>query len=67
MRSPQGKSRVKKTPGNGSQGTKHNPTKRKHAMSIFAGIDLHSNNAVCGLVDGTGRRLERKKLPNEFL
>lgn len=35
-------------------------------MKIFAGIDLHSNNAVCGLVDGTGRRLERKKLANDL-
>ncbi len=35
-------------------------------MKIYAGIDLHSNNAVCGLVDGSGRRLERKKLANEL-
>jgi len=35
-------------------------------MSIFAGIDLHSNNAVCGIVDESGRRLERKKLANKL-
>ena len=35
-------------------------------MKIYAGIDLHSNNAVCGLVDGSGRRLERRKLANEL-
>ncbi|MHC1769650.1 MAG: transposase [Verrucomicrobiia bacterium] len=34
--------------------------------SIFAGIDLHSNNAVCGLVDETGQRLKRQKLPNQL-
>lgn len=35
-------------------------------VRIFAGIDLHSNNAVCGIVDETGRRLERKKLDNDL-
>lgn len=35
-------------------------------MRIFAGIDLHSNNAVCGLVDESGQRLERRKLPNDL-
>jgi len=35
-------------------------------MKIMAGIDLHSNNAVCGLVDQEGRRLLHKKVPCEL-
>lgn len=32
-------------------------------MKIMVGIDLHSNNAVCGLMDEQGRRLLHRKLP----
>lgn len=32
-------------------------------MKIMVGIDLHSNNALCGLMDESGRRLLHKKLP----
>jgi transposase len=32
-------------------------------MRIMVGIDLHSNNALCGLMDENGRRLVHKKLP----
>jgi transposase len=32
-------------------------------MKIMVGIDLHSNNALCGLMDENGRRLLHKKLP----
>ena len=32
-------------------------------MKIMVGIDLHSNNALCGLMDESGRRLAHKKLP----
>lgn len=32
-------------------------------MKIMVGIDLHSNNALCGLMDETGRRMLHKKLP----
>ena len=32
-------------------------------MKIMVGIDLHSNNALCGLMDEKGRRLVHKKLP----
>ncbi len=32
-------------------------------MKIMTGIDLHSNNALCGLMDEKGRRLVHKKLP----
>ena len=31
-------------------------------MKIMVGIDLHSNNAVCGLMDESGRRLLHKQL-----
>ena len=29
----------------------------------MVGIDLHSNNALCGLMDTSGRRLLHKQLP----
>jgi transposase len=32
-------------------------------MKIMVGIDLHSNNAVCGLMDESGRRLLHQRLP----
>ena len=32
-------------------------------MKIMTGIDLHSNNALCGLMDERGRRVLHKKLP----
>jgi transposase len=32
-------------------------------MKIMVGIDLHSNNALCGLMDESGRRLLHKQLP----
>ena len=32
-------------------------------MKIMVGIDLHSNNALCGLMDESGRRLIHKQLP----
>jgi transposase len=32
-------------------------------MKIMVGIDLHSNNALCGLMDENGRRLVHKQLP----
>lgn len=35
-------------------------------MKIMVGIDLHSNNALCGLMDENGRRLGHKKLPCEL-
>ena len=30
--------------------------------SLFAGIDLHSNNLMIGIMDQTGRRLKHQKL-----
>jgi transposase len=35
-------------------------------MKIMTGIDLHSNNALCGLMDESGRRLGHKQLPCEL-
>jgi len=35
-------------------------------MKIMTGIDLHSNNALCGLMDESGQRLVHKKLPCEL-
>jgi hypothetical protein len=32
-------------------------------MKIMTGVDLHSNNALCGLMDESGRHLLHKKLP----
>ena len=32
-------------------------------MKIMVGIDLHSNSALCGLMDESGQRLLHKKLP----
>jgi transposase len=32
-------------------------------MKIMTGIDLHSNNALCGSMDEDGRRLVHKRLP----
>lgn len=33
---------------------------------VMAGMDLHRNNVVCGLVDQEGRRLVEKRLPCEL-
>jgi transposase len=38
-------------------------TNRRTTMKIMVGIDLHSNNALCGLMDESGRRLLHKQLP----
>ena len=35
-------------------------------MKILVGIDLHSNNALCGLMDESGRRLLHQKLPGDL-
>jgi len=42
----------------------NNETERKPDMtkSVFAGIDLHSNNVMIGLVDQSGQRLKHQKL-----
>jgi transposase len=35
-------------------------------MKVMAGIDLHSNNAMCAVVDLAGKRLLHKKVPCEL-
>lgn len=30
---------------------------------MMAGIDLHSNNVMIGIIDETGQRLKQQKLP----
>ena len=40
-------------------------TERKPDMSIFAGIDLHSNNTVIGLMDKNGQRIKHMRLAND--
>lgn len=32
-------------------------------MKIMTGIDRHSNNALCGLMDDKGKRIRHRKLP----
>ncbi len=34
--------------------------------ALYAGCDLHGNNSVIGLVDGEGKRVFKKKLPNDL-
>ena len=35
-------------------------------MEAYAGIDLHSSNNYIGVIDGQGRRLYAKRLPNSI-
>jgi len=35
-------------------------------MGFYSGLDLHSNNCVIGVMDETGRRLRKKRVPNEL-
>jgi transposase len=35
-------------------------------MSVYAGIDLHSNNSVLAVLDETDRVLRQRRLPNEL-
>ena len=34
-------------------------------MKLYAGIDLHSSNSYLAIVDGTGKRIFHRKLPND--
>jgi transposase len=34
-------------------------------MNLYTGIDLHSSNSYVGIIDGTGNRIFKKKLPND--
>jgi len=35
-------------------------------MTNYVGMDLHSTNTVLGMVDGDGKRIYRKKIPNHY-
>ncbi|NCO33765.1 MAG: IS110 family transposase [Armatimonadetes bacterium CG2_30_59_28] len=35
-------------------------------MGLYCGIDLHSNNAYYGIVDAEGKRIFKRRLPNEL-
>lgn len=35
-------------------------------MSIYAGLDLHSNNVVIGLMGSEGQRIQQRRLPNRL-
>ena len=35
-------------------------------MKVYAGIDLHSSNNYVGIIDEEGKRLYRKRLPNQL-
>lgn len=35
-------------------------------MSYFAGCDLHSNNTVIGILDEEGKRIYKKRVPNDL-
>jgi len=34
-------------------------------MRLYAGIDLHSSNSYLAVIDETGKRVFKKKLPND--
>ena len=34
-------------------------------MGLYAAFDLHSSNAYLGIIDGSGKRIFKKKLRNE--
>ncbi len=35
-------------------------------MELYAGVDLHSNNNYVGIMDKEGKRVYKKKLPNDI-
>jgi transposase len=34
-------------------------------MRLYTGIDLHSSNSYLAIIDETGKRVFKKKLPND--
>jgi hypothetical protein len=34
-------------------------------MKLYTGIDLHSSNSYLGIIDETGKRVFKRKLPND--
>ncbi|MDP8214389.1 MAG: hypothetical protein RAO92_08710 [Candidatus Euphemobacter frigidus] len=35
-------------------------------MDLYTGIDLHSNNGFCGILNMEGGRVFQKKMPNDL-
>jgi len=35
-------------------------------MELYCGVDLHGNNGYYGILDGEGRRVQGKRLPNDL-
>ncbi len=34
-------------------------------MNLYTGLDLHSSNSYLGIIDETGKRVYKQKLPND--
>ncbi len=34
-------------------------------MKLYTGLDLHSSNSFLGIIDETGKRVYKQKLPND--
>jgi transposase len=34
-------------------------------MKLYTGLDLHSSNSYLGIIDETGKRVYKQKLPND--
>jgi len=66
-RLPRGKLSKAEEPPGSSQGNNKSQSERRPPMNkIYAGIDLHSNNLVCALVDQAGHRLKHQRLDNRL-
>src|SRR5712691_9783102 len=50
----------------GSSNNNNTKTERRPMKKVMAGMDLHSNNVVIGIMDTDGKRLASQKLPCEL-
>jgi hypothetical protein len=39
---------------------------RRRPMKLYSGIDLHSTNSYLAIIDESGKRIFKEKLPNEI-
>jgi hypothetical protein len=46
--------------------TETNPQKQETIMTLYCGIDLHSNNSVVAVLDEQDRTVYEKRLPNDL-
>jgi transposase len=46
--------------------TETNPQKQETIMTLYCGIDLHSNNGVVAVLDEQDRTVYEKRLPNDL-